>query len=92
MVILARVFLYVGYFLMSVIATAMFKNLTPEESRGKFEGVRMVFVVLLPMIIGPQIGSALIDAYGIAPILYIVTGIVGLLAYIPIVLIKKTEE
>ena len=91
-VIVARVFLYVGYFLMSVIATAMFKNLTPEESRGKFEGVRMVFVVLLPMIIGPQIGSALIDAYGIAPILYIVTGIVGLLAYIPIVLIKKTKE
>ena len=83
-VIVARVFLYVGYFLMTVTATALFKNLTPEDSRGRFEGVRMVFVVLLPMIIGPQIGSFLIEQYDIAPILYYVTGIVGVFSYVPL--------
>ena len=84
-IIVARIFLYVGYFLMTVTATAMFKNLTPEDSRGRFEGVRMVFVVLLPMIIGPQIGSFLIDHFGLNPVLYFVTGLVGLFAYIPLV-------
>ncbi|MBR0450753.1 MAG: MFS transporter [Oscillospiraceae bacterium] len=84
-IIIARIFLYVGYFLMTVTATAMFKNLTPEDSRGRFEGVRMVFVVLLPMIIGPQIGSFLINHFGLNPILYFVTGVVGLFAYIPLI-------
>ena len=69
---------------MTVTATALFKNLTPEDSRGRFEGVRMVFVVLLPMIIGPQIGSFLIEQYDIAPILYYVTGIVGVFSYVPL--------
>ena len=90
-VIIARIFLYVGYFLMTVTATAMFKNLTPEEARGKFEGVRMVFVVMLPMVIGPQIGSALIKAFDIAPVLYFVTGLVGLLAYLPLAALNKNK-
>ena len=84
-IIIARIFLYVGYFLMTVTATAMFKNLTPEDLRGRFEGVRMVFVVMLPMIIGPQIGSFLIGRFGLRPVIYFATGIVGLLAYIPLI-------
>ena len=91
-IIVARIFLYVGYFLMTVTATAMFKNLTPEDSRGRFEGVRMVFVVLLPMIIGPQIGSFLIGQAGLGPILYFATGVVGVLAYIPLVLGKSFRK
>ncbi len=91
-IIVARIFLYVGYFLMTVTATAMFKNLTPEDSRGRFEGVRMVFVVLLPMIIGPQIGSFLIGHAGLSPILYFATGIVGILAYIPLVQGRKIRK
>ena len=91
-VIVARVFLYVGYFLMTVTATAMFKNLTPEESRGRFEGVRMVFIVMVPMIVGPQIGSFLIDCYGVAPVLYFVTGLIGVLAYLPLLKFSKEKE
>ena len=92
LVIIARIFLYVGYFLMTVTATAMFKNLTPEDTRGRFEGVRMVFVVMLPMIIGPQIGSFLIEQFGLKPILYIVTGIVGLLSYLPLILGDRARK
>ena len=77
---------------MTVAATAMFKNLEPQESRGRYEGVRMVFMVLIPMIVGPQIGSSLISACGIKPILYIVSGLVALFAYIPISVLLKDQK
>lgn len=91
-VVIARVLLYGGWMAMTVAATAMFKNLEPQESRGRYEGVRMVFMVLIPMIVGPQIGSSLISACGIKPILYIVSGLVVLFAYIPISVLLKDQK
>ena len=69
----------------------MFKNLIPADSHGRFEGVRMIFMVLIPMIIGPEIGSLLIKANGIAPVLYWMTGAVALLAYLPILALKREQ-
>ena len=91
-VVIARALLYGGWMTMTVAATAMFKNLEPQESRGRYEGVRMVFMVLVPMIIGPEIGSLLISANGIQPILYIVSGLVAMFAYIPIVILKRDTK
>ncbi|NCB33448.1 MAG: MFS transporter [Erysipelotrichia bacterium] len=88
-IIIARALLYGGWMTMMVAATAMFKNLEPQESRGRYEGVRMVFMVLVPMIIGPEIGSLLISANGIQPILYLVSGLIALFAYIPIVILRR---
>jgi hypothetical protein len=61
----------------------MFKNLSPADSRGHFEGVRMVFQVLLPMVIGPTVGSLVIESFGLGPLIYILTGVFSLLALIP---------
>lgn len=80
-VLAGRALLYGGWMMMTVAATAMFKNLSPGESRGYFEGIRMVFMVLIPMAAGPSLGSWLIDRYGVSPVLYTVGGIIGLLAY-----------
>ena len=91
-IIIARIFLYMGYFLITVTATAMFKNLTPPDSRGRFEGVRMVFVVLIPMIIGPQIGSMLIRRFDVHPVIYWVTGIVALFSYISTAVLAKGKR
>ena len=91
-VVIARALLYGGWMTMTVAATAMFKNLEPQESRERYEGVRMVFMVLVPMIIGPEIGSLLISANGIQPILYIVSGLVAMFAYIPIVILKRDTK
>ena len=77
---------------MTVAATAMFKNLIPSDSHGRFEGMRMIFMVMIPMIVGPEIGSLLINASDVSPILYIVTGIVAALAYLPVLKLRKLEK
>lgn len=71
----------------------------PEGDVGKFQGIRMIFMVLLPMVIGPPIGAAIIRIFGIpsgdgfipTPELFIIGGVVSLLAIIPIFFIKKSE-
>ena len=91
LIVLARALLYGGWMAMTVAATAMFKNLIPSDSHGRFEGMRMIFMVLIPMIIGPEIGSLLIGANDVSPIIYIVTGLVALIAYIPILSLCRLE-
>jgi MFS family permease len=70
----------------------------PAGNVGKFQGVRMVFMVLLPMVIGPPIGAAIISAFGIpdgsggfvpTPEIFLVGGIISLFAVIPVLLIDK---
>ncbi len=72
----------------------------PEGNIGKFQGVRMIFMVLLPMVIGPPIGAAIITAFGIpdgsggfipTPEIFLVGGIISLFAIIPILAIQKSE-
>ena len=38
---------------------------TPVENAGKLQGVRMIFNVLIPMVIGPMIGNAINKAMAI---------------------------
>ena len=80
----------------SIAAMSWLKDLLPEESRGKFLGIRMIFWVLLPMLIGPGIGSALIRRFGVptlvngqagfipVPVIFQVGACLGLLALIPL--------
>lgn len=69
----------------------------PEDDVGKFQGIRLIFMVLLPMVIGPPIGAAVIRAFSSPPAyiptpqIFIVGGILSILAIIPILFIKKSE-
>lgn len=71
----------------------------PEGNVGKFQGIRMIFMVLLPMVIGPPIGAAIIQAFGIptvdgyipTPEIFIFGGFLSIFAIIPILFIKKSE-
>ena len=47
-----------GNMLGTTILGAKVRNYTPRSEVGLFQGIRMIFVVLLPMIIGPFIGKA----------------------------------
>jgi MFS family permease len=88
----------------TVASGAWLKDLLPEENRGKFLGVRMVFWIAIPMVIGPAIGSWLIQHYGIptvsngqagfipVPVLFQVTAVIALLSLIPLIFIKKEQE
>ncbi len=54
----------VGYVLIMQTTTAWTKNLYPEGSFGQFEGVRIIFNVMIPMILGPSTASIIIQAFG----------------------------
>ena len=54
-----------GYVVILQTLTAWYKNLYPEEQRGQFEGIKQLFFVCIPMIIGPLISNLIIKNYGI---------------------------
>jgi len=84
-----------------IVSGAWLKDLYPIQQRGQFQGVRMVFWVLLPMVIGPAIGSFLIRNFGIAttlngeagfiptPIIFYAAAIINLLTLLPLMRIPK---
>lgn len=54
-----------GYVLILQTTTAWVKNLYPEGQRGQYEGIRIIFFVLIPMIVGPTVSSFIIKRYGV---------------------------
>jgi MFS family permease len=80
-----------------IASVAWLKDLLPEKNRGKFLGVRMIFWVAIPMVIGPWLGSTLIQTFGIptmtnaeagfipVPIIFQVGSVIALLSLIPLV-------
>ena len=59
-VILAGCIMMSGYMLVTAALSGVIRDLTPEGKAGHFQGIRMIFGVLLPMIAGPAIGAAVI--------------------------------
>lgn len=53
-----------GYILVAALTGSAVRDYTPEGSVGKLQGVRMVFSVLIPMLLGPMIGNAINKAQG----------------------------
>ncbi len=84
----------------SIASVAWLKDLLPEQNRGKFLGIRMIFWIAVPMVVGPWIGSQLIQAYGIPttingqagfippPVIFQAGSLIALLALIPLLFIK----
>ena len=93
-----------GYVLILQTTTAWAKNLYPEDSRGQFEGVRIVFFVLIPMVVGPSIATAVINRWGIpvtidgeagmAPsaILFVLAAVISVLTLIPTVMAEREKK
>lgn len=48
-----------GYIFVSALCGALVRDYTPDSDAGKLQGVRMIFSVLIPMLIGPMIGNAI---------------------------------
>lgn len=89
-----------GYALMGIMLNAAIRDFTPEHRAGLFQGVRMVFVVMLPMVIGPVIGkrailstgATFINEYGVeqtvpAANMFLYAGLVAAFALVPLVAI-----
>ncbi len=106
----SMLFLCIGIFIMAfgivakiIVSGAWLRDLTPHNEVGGFQGIRMVFRVLLPMIIGPYIGQFIITIFG-TPIvvngnngflptnlIFVIAGIFTLLAFIPLWFMNKTN-
>ena len=85
----------------SVASVAWLKDLLPEANRGKFLGIRMIFWIAIPMVVGPWIGSTLIRSFGIptvlngeagfipVPVIFQAGSLISLLALIPLFFLHK---
>ncbi|MDD4000457.1 MAG: MFS transporter [Bacilli bacterium] len=93
-----------GYVVQMQTLTVWGKRLYPEGNRGQFEGVRIVFSVLLPMVFGPMIADPLIDRYGIpivvdgkeglAPsnVLFLAAIVFAVLSFIPLFYANRVQR
>ena len=80
--------------------TSSFQDYLPEGTEGRFQGVRMCFMVLIPMIVGPIISLLIgLDAMGmngegfVPPYaLFMAAAIVALFAVIPIWYVRKDSN
>ena len=93
-----------AFLITSSAVSGTIRDYTPEDKVGAFQGIRMVFQVLIPMIVGPSIGSAVIEnnqltyeEFGVVkhiptPGIFLAAAIVAVISVVPaLVLLKKTN-
>ncbi|WP_035801503.1 MFS transporter [Butyrivibrio sp. FCS014] len=62
--LLGVLFVGIGYMLFLQTVTVWSKRLYPEDARGQFEGIRIIFYVLIPMVVAPLISNPIIKRSG----------------------------
>ncbi|MBO7292959.1 MAG: MFS transporter, partial [Clostridia bacterium] len=102
----AAIVLYLGGILMmggvlalTGILNAAFQDRIPAGCEGRFQGVRMSFTVLLPMIVGPIISLLIgLDAMGMngadfvpTYTIFLAATVVGVTAAVPLFLVRRSE-
>lgn len=91
-----------GYGCFMILLGATIRDFTPEDKTGMFQGIRMIFMVLLPMVIGPVIGKEICkisaitytneyDVVQSAPgaVMFFAAAAVGALIFLPVIFLKK---
>ena len=91
-----------GYGLLMILLNAAVRDFTPEDKTGMFQGIRMIFSVMLPMVIGPVIGSKIcelsntvyVNEYGVttpAPgnEMFFAAAAVGVTILIPVIALRR---
>lgn len=92
-----------GYGLLMIILNAAIRDFTPEDKAGQLQGIRMIFSVLLPMVIGPRIAAAVINHFAVdtyineyqnavnipVPHIYLAAAAIAVTIFIPLVFLAK---
>lgn len=95
-----------GAYTLGIILSSTLRDYTPKQNVGQFQGVRMVFNVMIPMCVGPFVTAFMnkkintvsgLDEYGKAiynyhPLMFLIAGILSLAALIPIIYIIKARK
>ncbi len=93
----------VGYGLLMILLNASIRDFTPEDKAGQLQGVRMIFSVMLPMLIGPRVAAKITEIYATAqyqneymimvdipaPHIYLGAAAVGAIIVIPLFFLSK---
>ncbi|MBQ8028861.1 MAG: MFS transporter [Clostridia bacterium] len=92
---------FIGYLVLMIQLNAAVRDFIPEDKVGLFQGIRMIFAVLLPMIVGPYLGdlasrvsNITIIEYGQEKIvpsssMFFVAAIISILVFIPLIALSK---
>ena len=93
----------VGYVVIQIQLTATMRDFIPEDKVGIFQGIRMIFVVLIPMIVGPAIGdiacrssNITIMEYGVEKLvpstsMFFWAAIVAVFVLVPVLILAKKK-
>ena len=102
-VFVAGVVMLGGGMVVSACCQGLIRDHTPEGKAGLFQGIRILFQVLIPMVTGPFIGVAVIQNTGMTyedlgtvkqvptAEIFLAAAVVLLLLAVPVVLLKKRE-
>lgn len=88
----------IGYLVLTIQLGASTRDYTPQDNVGLFQGIRMVFSVLIPMVVGPTLGNiATKNTTGAEDVLptkaiFLYAGVVALFVFIPMVALLKKEK
>ena len=104
-VMIAGTIMMSGYMIGTAVIGAKVRDYTPVNEVGLFQGIRMIFIVLIPMVTGPYIGRGVsyinkvtyINEYGQTVVrpnsfIFLFAAIVICLAIIPTLIIIKKER
>ena len=103
-VIGAGIVMMSGYMLVTAAISALIRDYTPGDQAGLFQGIRMIFMVLIPMVIGPFIGAFVIRNSGSTyldlgveknvptPGIFLAAGAVLLLVLIPVQIMSRRKR
>ncbi|MBQ7962336.1 MAG: MFS transporter [Clostridia bacterium] len=93
----------IGYVVLQIQLSATMRDFIPEDKVGLFQGIRMIFVVLIPMIVGPAIGdiacrssNITIVEYGVDKLvpstsMFFWAAIVAVFVLVPILILAKKK-
>ena len=91
----------IGYVVLQIQLSAAVRDFIPEDKVGLFQGIRMIFAVLIPMVVGPMIGdiacrisNLTIVEYGVEKLvpstsMFLFAAIVAVFVFAPIILLSK---
>ena len=104
-VMLAGTVLMSGYMIGTAVLGAKVRDYTPPKEVGLFQGVRMIFLVMIPMVTGPYIGQGVsyinkvdyVNEFGRTVIqpnafIFLFAGIVIAIAIIPTLMVIRKEK
>ena len=91
----------IGYVVLQIQLSASVRDFIPEDKVGLFQGIRMIFFVLIPMVVGPWIGdiasrtsNLTIIEYGVEKLvpstsMFLYASVVSVFVLVPILVLAK---